>query len=471
MKTIYQQDSFKLDAERITEETHPIFGDMTVFHGVVIASEIVQEYDDGMAFKPRDELEKYAPYVDGRWVILGGHPKDGIISERDQISGRTVNPRYVKDLLDPKTKRTNRAGVRADIQIFNDMTTKTQLDDMKSGAKPDVSIGFFFSKDETPGTVESDSCKGQEYDYVQRDMFHDHTAACIDNGRCPSPLCGLGADEMKRMIIGDPFAGYETLEEAVADIKAKHPDLSDEQVDAICGKLKSEHDDTITEDDNMVKAGKVLRMLLEEEIESLRGERDALKETKEWWMILDWKNDEKLAEAFNLLDEEIKTQIIDAGNCPSCGEKVLGADMSIEEIDAKLGDLKTNRDGVREKMRAVEEELYSETPEEKKKNSDLRNQINQFWDEISDINDEIYAYGQAKSIKITEGALNDDAVDVKETNPGFTHPEPAAEKECPEGHTWNAKQKKCVKIENFVKKDEVKKLDVYEVLKRADELL
>ena len=61
MKVIYQQDSITLDAKRITDETHPVFGDMTVFHDVVIASEIVQQYNDGMAFKPRDELEKYAP--------------------------------------------------------------------------------------------------------------------------------------------------------------------------------------------------------------------------------------------------------------------------------------------------------------------------------------------------------------------------------------------------------------------------
>lgn len=62
--------------------------------------------------------------------------------------------------------------------------------------------------------------------------------------------------------------------------------------------------------------------------------------------------------------------------------------------------------------------------------------------------------------------------DVLESNPGFTHPEPAAEEECPEGMTWNAEKKQCVEIENFVSKvDEVKELDAYEVLKRADELL
>ena len=450
---IYQQDTFKLDAERITEETHPIFGPMTVFHDVVIASEIVQKYNDGKAFKSRDELKVYSWSVDGAWIIAGSHPVDGIISERDQVSGRTVNPRYVKNLKDPATDRPSRAGVLADIQVFNKRITPSLLDEMKDGTKQDVSIGFFFSKDETAGVVADGPFKDSEYDYVQRDMFHNHLAVGIDNGRCAMPYCGLGADEMKKMIVGDPFAGFAGWEECLAEVKKQNPKLTDDQAKNICGKLKSEHEDSIVEDDLMVKAGRILRTLLEGEYEALRGERDAMREIKEWWMILDWQNDEKLAKAFDLLDENIKTQIIEAGLCPTCGkdaprseteramshfnlseeewnslsdeekqeyidklpekgsgdtgEKTLGTDLSLEEIDAKLTELKEKRDLVREKARVIEDKLYSETPEEKKRNAELRDQINQFWDEISDINDEIYAYSNAKTIKITEAALND----------------------------------------------------------------
>jgi len=248
MRSYYQQDNFQLATDKITEETHPVFGDMTIFHGVVIASEIVQPYDDGLAFKPRDELEKYAPYVDGRWIIAGAHPADGIISDTGQIAGRTMGPRYVKDLIDPKTKRPNRAGVRADVQIFNDKVTKTLLNDMKTGKKPDVSIGFFYSKDETPGVVEADSCKGEKYDYVQRNMFHDHTAVGIDAGRCPMPYCGLGADEVKQSLTGDPFGGFSGFNDCVSKIMEKNPKLSKESAIKICGSLKEKQDNNISAD-------------------------------------------------------------------------------------------------------------------------------------------------------------------------------------------------------------------------------
>lgn len=247
MNVIYQQDTFKLDVDRITEHKHPVFGDVTVFHDVVIASEIVQPYKDGRAYKSRDELENYAWSVDGRWVIVGGHPEDGIISNRDQVAGRTVNPRYVKNLKDPKTQRPNRAGVRADVEIFNGRVKPKLLEDMKTGKKQDVSIGFFFSKDDTPGKVEDGPCKDEEYDYVQRNMFHDHLAAGIDNGRCTMPFCGLGADEIVKNMANDPFAGFQSFNECVSKIMGENPDMSEESAIKICGSLKAKHEDAISE--------------------------------------------------------------------------------------------------------------------------------------------------------------------------------------------------------------------------------
>ena len=318
MKT-YQEDNFKLDAERITEENHPIFGDMTIFHGVVIASEIVQQYDDGMAFKPREELKKYAPYVDGRWVILGSHPSNGIISERDQVSGRTVNPRYVKDLIDPTSKRPNRAGVRADIQIFNDMATKTQLDNMKNGLKADVSIGFFFSKDDSPGTVEADSCKGQTYDYIQRDMFHDHTAACIDNGRCPSPYCGLGADEIGQRITGDPFGGFSDFGSCVDKIM-KEQGVDKEAASKICGSLKAKHEDSKVEEELLRNEFKTLIRELLEDIQEVKAMKDAkLKQEPEWYLAINW-SEEPYMTMFDSLKDETRQLLTDKGLCPKCGE-------------------------------------------------------------------------------------------------------------------------------------------------------
>ncbi|MDQ1279487.1 MAG: hypothetical protein QG670_749, partial [Thermoproteota archaeon] len=57
-------------------------------------------------------------------------------------------------------------------------------------ANRDVSVGFTFKQDSTPGIW-----RGQPYDYVQRDIFLQHVAGAISKGRCAFPFCGLGADE------------------------------------------------------------------------------------------------------------------------------------------------------------------------------------------------------------------------------------------------------------------------------------
>jgi len=326
MKLIYATDEVKLDAKRITEYTHPLFGEVTVFHDVIIASEMVQPYEDGKAFKSRDELEAYAWTVDNRWVIVGGHPVDGIISERDQVAGRTVNPRYVKDLLDPKTKRPCRAGDRADVEIFNDRVPKTTLDDMKNGKKSDVSIGFFYSKDDTPGIVEDGPFKGDEYDYIQRNMFHDHTAVAIEKGRCPSPYCGLTADEIKQKIVGDPFAGFPDWDACVAHMmkpkKEGGQGYTKEVAEKACGSLKAEHEKDMVEETILTQFKEKVRALLDDEYEAFRGEYLAKKETEigDWWRKVDWTLPQYL-EVYDALPEDTRTLITEAHLCPTCGDK------------------------------------------------------------------------------------------------------------------------------------------------------
>ena len=405
MKMIYQEDQITIDPSRITTGTHPYYGDTTIFHDVVIASEMVQKYQDGTALKQRDELEAYVKTMDFSCpVVIGGHPEAGIVSDIADIAGRTFNPRHVKDLKDPKTKRPNRAGIRTDIEIFNEKVPPELLKDMKNGKKQDVSIGFFFSKDETPGEF-----NGVTYDYVQRNMFHNHLTAGIDNGRCPSEYCGLGADEITQMLAVDPFAGFKDFDACVAQMKKENPDLSDEGAKKICGSLKEKHEDNLTEEDDLVKyASKILRTVMEisDEIAALRGERDALKENLEktpeiWWKSIDWKV-EDMKTVFDHLTEDVRNLIIEDGLCPEC------TDESEEEC----------------------EEGYTWSEEEE------------------------------KCVPVKEE-------DVLESNPGFSPGK--AEEECPEGMEWNAERKQCVAIEDFSPKKDSKK-DPYEVLKRSREL-
>jgi len=231
----FEYDQVAIDASKIEEYQHDVLGPVTVFKDVVIAREIVHGYQDGNAYKPAAELEAAYWTAEGNWAIASGHPDTAVIMDRDQMQGRTVNVRFSKSLNDPKTKRPNNRGVVADLEVFNNKVPPEVLADMKSGKRHDVSIGFFFNKDETPGVIEEDGhpLRGAAYDYMQTKIAINHTAFALEAGRCPMPFCGVGADEIAKHIAGDPFAGYKNFAECVK----KNQDKDDPE--AYCGAIQA----------------------------------------------------------------------------------------------------------------------------------------------------------------------------------------------------------------------------------------
>jgi hypothetical protein len=186
----------------------------------VIASEIVHKYEDGMAYKPALELERAAWTADGRWVKILDHPVEGMIQKISDISGQIQNVQFVKNLKD-HTGRPKRRGIVADIHFFKHNRDKAGatpvpseiIERIKSGDLSDVSIGFTYAKDETPGEFE-----GAKYNYVQRDFFFDHVAAPIEEGRCPAPYCGIGCDSLP----GPRLIGRDPWEEGEEYIRSGH---------------------------------------------------------------------------------------------------------------------------------------------------------------------------------------------------------------------------------------------------------
>jgi len=157
----------------------------------VIASEIVHEYPEGMAYKSADELEKAAWTAEGRWVKILSHPDSALLQKISDIYGRIENVKFVKDLVEPKTKRPMRRGIRADVKWFKNRVPADVIGKIRSGALRDVSIGFTYEEDRVPG-----EWNGQKYDYIQRNIFIDHLAAPIEAGRCPGPVCGIAVDSV-----------------------------------------------------------------------------------------------------------------------------------------------------------------------------------------------------------------------------------------------------------------------------------
>ncbi len=176
-------DYAQLENQVISED------DESIVFPAVIAREMVQPYPEGSVYKPAEELEKAAWTAEGRWLTTERHPDTRLITRREDVKGRVEAPRYVKDLVDPKTRRPMDRGIRANLRFYKKNVPAALLDELRSGKSADVSIGFLYDEDKTPGEF-----RGQKYDFVQRNLFIDHVAAAVPTGRCPSPLCGIGAD-------------------------------------------------------------------------------------------------------------------------------------------------------------------------------------------------------------------------------------------------------------------------------------
>ena len=161
----------------------------------IIASEIVQQYEDGYAYKPADELEKMAQIaqdIGSVPVKILEHPgpeTNYLLLKQSDVYGKAENFRFSKSLNDPKTGRPMRRGVTADIRWFKNRTPENVIAQTVDGTLRDVSIGFTFDAERTSG-----NWNGQDYDYVQRNIFLNHVAAPIPKGRCAGPICGIGFD-------------------------------------------------------------------------------------------------------------------------------------------------------------------------------------------------------------------------------------------------------------------------------------
>jgi hypothetical protein len=188
----------------------------------VIASEIVHQYEDGWAYKPAEELEKMAKTATDIGAVpvkILHHPGSesyDLLLRHEDVHGRAENFRYVKNLVDSKTKRPCRKGVRADIRWFKDRVPEPVIEQIKNTTMHDVSIGFTQEKDFTSG-----EWNGTHYDYIQRNIFLQHLAAPIEKGRCPGPVCGIGFDKQIQ-ITGDPW------EETEENIRSGHKESSEE---------------------------------------------------------------------------------------------------------------------------------------------------------------------------------------------------------------------------------------------------
>ena len=167
-------DKFTFDADAKVTET----SEYLTVEPVTLVREGVYPYEDGRALKPGDELSRGAEV--SRLYIAWDHPPLRVITRPQEIKGFVDGVHAEKDNKGVKVKGT--------LSFNKKSLTQDQVELIRSKVRRDVSLGFYYTEDRTPG-----SWNEQQYDYIQRDFVFDHVAS-VEHGRCAFPQCGIGVD-------------------------------------------------------------------------------------------------------------------------------------------------------------------------------------------------------------------------------------------------------------------------------------
>jgi hypothetical protein len=149
-------------------------------------------YPKGRAYRSARELEDALFTFGKAWVTAEKHPEPliSIVTDRKrQIKGELSDIKLDADAINPAGKKS--PAVRANVHLFKKTLTKAFIEDVKSGKRKDVSVGFTY--DTVPTTGE---WQGEKYDFIQENLLINHVAVGVPVGRMRAPFIGLGCDSV-----------------------------------------------------------------------------------------------------------------------------------------------------------------------------------------------------------------------------------------------------------------------------------
>lgn len=154
--------------------------------GAVIAKEGIYTFPSGpngesqRCLWSRPELLKATRTARAAKITIVDHPPAKVVTAQEEIYGVVEKPFYDRDRI------------RVTLCYDNDVTPKEFLEKVRKAAAKeipplDVSMGFYYKDDQTPG-----QWNGQQYDMVMRNIVVDHVATGVLKGRCSAPNAGIG---------------------------------------------------------------------------------------------------------------------------------------------------------------------------------------------------------------------------------------------------------------------------------------
>src|SRR5512136_1629743 len=145
----------EVDASKAISET----GDELVVPAI-LAREAVLPYPKGKAFRSAKELEEALFTFSKAWVTAEKHPEPliSIVTDRKrQIKGELTDVRFDGDAVNPAGKKS--PAVRANVHLYKKTLSKEFIEDIKSGRRRDVSVGFTYDTVDKKG-----EWQGEPYD-------------------------------------------------------------------------------------------------------------------------------------------------------------------------------------------------------------------------------------------------------------------------------------------------------------------
>jgi Uncharacterized protein conserved in bacteria (DUF2213) len=178
----------------------------------ILAREAVLPYPKGKAFRSAKELEEALFTFSKAWVTAEKHPEPliSIVTDRKrQIKGELTDVRFDGDAVNPAGKKS--PAVRANVHLYKRTLSKAFIEDIKSGKRRDVSVGFTYDTVDRKG-----EWQGEQYDYVQENLLINHVAVGVPVGRMRAPFIGLGCDAFDVEAVDDEITSATSADASPA---------------------------------------------------------------------------------------------------------------------------------------------------------------------------------------------------------------------------------------------------------------
>jgi hypothetical protein len=225
MTRTFRTNQVEFDSTKKIIET-----DTEIIVPTIFTRESILPFEDGKGYRSADELKKYGWTLEDAWLVAYDHIPTVFPTSPRQVRGKARNVSFCDKIN----------GLIGKSHFFKRLCPPDFQDAVRKGQLKDVSVAYFSEDVRSPGNFGD-----QPYDFAQTEFFFGHVASGVDEGRCPSPFCGMSVDSL--VAHWDPeetanFVHIPIRDKALfVEGKDRTFTLSAEQgIEAVSGKLKTD---------------------------------------------------------------------------------------------------------------------------------------------------------------------------------------------------------------------------------------